>query len=292
MIRQVVLAAVLFLFGYHSAIAHSLSVSTYESRTHKPVHVLCTIGWGHNIPFDDLPQGVALESYTLYDPDLVKTPLPMPAFKHADKFSIDSGLTVVSGDLGARKIVLKDGSKAGTYQVGVIGKDGFYTRYLNRKDKMKWALKPKDEVTDAKKILGALMYKSVAVSYFTVDQWQTPRSLGYDLEILPLTDLSNVRVGDLVKFEILFRGKKLNTSADVSAEYITAVSSTFGGPDKYTLSSMIYDGKGQFRMPMAGQWLVMVYTRQEVTAENELKHLVKKCDTALFSTTVTFTVRP
>jgi hypothetical protein len=30
---------------------------------------------------------------------------------------------------------------------------------------------------------------------------------GYDLEILPLTDLSNLRAGDLVKFNILLREK-------------------------------------------------------------------------------------
>ena len=62
-------------------------------------------------------------------------------------------------------------------------------------------MKPKDEITGAKKILGGLMYKSVGVSYFTVDQWQMPESLGFDLEILPLTDLSNVRTSDIKKLE-------------------------------------------------------------------------------------------
>jgi len=292
MIKRIVLTGILLLSGYGSALSHSLSVNTFKSTNHFPNHVLCSIGWGHSVPFDDLPQQKILESYKLYDPDLETTSLPMLSDKYPDKLSIDSGLAVVSGDIGARKIILEEGCKPGTYQVGVIGKDSFYTHYLDRDNKKKWAMKPKDEVSDAKNILGGLMYKSVGVSYFTVDQWQAPRSLGCDLEILPLTDLSNVRVGDLVRFEILFRGKKLHTSPEVSVEYITAVSSTFGGPDKFALSSIIYEGKGQFRMPAAGKWLVSVFTRQEVTADNELKHLVKKCDTALFSSTVTFPVKP
>jgi hypothetical protein len=45
-------------------------------------------------------------------------------------------------------------------------------------------------------------------------------------------------------------------------------------------------------MPAAGQWLVNVYTRQEVTPDNDLKHLVKKCDTALFFSSITFNVNP
>jgi uncharacterized GH25 family protein len=216
----------------------------------------------------------------------------MPATQPSDSFDIDKGPTVVSGDIGARKIILRDKSRPGTYQVGVISKNNYYTHYINEKDQKTWALKPKDEVTDAKKFLRGMMYKATAVSYFTVGQWQPPQSVGYDLEILPMTDLSQVRAGDLVKFKILFRGKELNTSPETSIEYITAVSNSFGGPDGFTLSSLVFGGKGQFRMPAPGQWLINVYTRQEVTADNELKHLVKKCDTALFSSSITFNVNP
>lgn len=86
-------------------------------------------------------------------------------------------------------------------------------------------------------------------------------------------------------------GKRLTTSLEASVEYITAISNTFGGPDKFTLVSMIYEGKGQIRMPAAGEWLVNVYTRQEVTADNDLKHLAKKCDTAKTKRTFPFSLR-
>ena len=108
-----------------AAFAHTLWVSTFESRAHKPAHILTSIGWGHTTPLDDLPQNVALESYTLYGPDHTKTPLPMPAAKPSDSFDIDKGPTVVSGDIGARKIILKDECKPGTYQISVQSKDNY-----------------------------------------------------------------------------------------------------------------------------------------------------------------------
>ena len=144
---------------------------------------------------------------------------------------------------------------------------------------------------DTQKIFRGMLYRGTAVSYFIVEKWWAPQSLGYDLETLPLTDLSDIWVGDLVQFKIFFMGKNLNTSPEISIEYITAMSDPFGGRDRFTLSCMIFDGKGQFSMPAAGQWHVNVYTRQEVTADNDLKHLFKHY-TALFSSSITFKVNP
>jgi len=284
------LTAVIMLTAI-TAHAHTLWVNTVESYFHKPAHVLSTIGWGHMPPMDDLPD-VALKSYSLYDPDLAKSDLPMPSKERSAPLDIKDGPTVISGDIGANKLILKEGSKEGTYQISLEGKGNYYTHYINKKGRKKWALKPKDEISDAKEIIRGMLYKGSAVAYFKVNKWTPPKSVGHDLEIFPVTDLSDVKVGDLVKFKILFKGRELSTSPETSIEYITAVSDSFGGPDKYALTSMIFGGKGQFRMPAAGKWLVNVYTRQEVTAENELKELAGKCDVVLFSSSITFTVKP
>nr|WP_319392870.1 DUF4198 domain-containing protein [uncultured Desulfobacter sp.] len=90
------------------------------------------------------------------------------------------------------------------------------------------------------KNIKGMLYRAAAVSYFTVGKWQAPHSLGYDLKIIPLTDLSNIRVGDLVKFKVLFMGKNLNRSSEISIEYIMAVSDSFGGSDGFTLSCHIF----------------------------------------------------
>jgi len=149
-----------------------------------------------------------------------------------------------------------------------------------------------DQVENAREIIRGMGYHAFAVSYFTVGKWQTPKSLGQDLEIIPFTDLSNVRAGDLVRFKVLFMKKELTTDPSVSLEYITAKSDAFGAPDKFTLSAPLFGGKGQFRMPAAGNWLVNVYTRQNVSPDNRLKHLAPKCTTVLYSSSVTFQVKP
>jgi uncharacterized GH25 family protein len=75
MVLRIVILGVVLSLTINSVSAHTLWVNTFESRTHKPAHVLCSVGWGHTIPLDDLPQQVALKSYTLYDPDLITSSL-------------------------------------------------------------------------------------------------------------------------------------------------------------------------------------------------------------------------
>ena len=287
------IAAVLVVIGFSASVsAHTLWVNLFESRAHIPAHVLACVGWGHNTPMDDMPSNLGLESYTLYTPDMTPVALPLPATEPSETLDLKGDLKVLVGEVGARKIVLGKDVAPGVYQVSLVSQDNFYTKYIDKKGRSRWATKSMDEIEDAEKIVRGMLYRGYAVSYFSQEKWETPKSLNYDLEIVPETDLTDVHVGDLVKFKVLFMGKPLNTSPDVSLEYITAVSDTFGGPDKFTLSSMVFEGKGQFRMPSAGHWLVNVYTRQQVGPDTPLAHLDKKCTTALYSSSLSFKVKP
>ncbi len=271
---------------------HTFWVNAFDSTAHQPRHVLVTLGYGHSFPLDDLLTELTLKSFTLYDPELKATPLPLPMVQQAATIKLDNHLQVVSGDLAARKIILGKDCPSGVYQVSAESKDNYWTYYIDEKGRQRWAAKPMNEMTEAQKILRGMRYHPFAVSYFTVGKWQTPKSLGQDLEIIPMTDLSKVHAGDLVKFKVLFMGKELKTDPTLSIEYITARSDAFGARENFSLSSVLFDGKGQFRLPCAGNWLVNVYTRQNVTKNNELKHLAKKCTTVLYSSSITFTVKP
>lgn len=288
--RGLIVAAALLCTS--PAAAHTLWINLYESFSHPPGHAIASIGWGHALPMDDLVNMLKLESYAMVGPDMKQTALPLPDTTAAKPVESKSGLKVVSGDVGVRKLSLTDQAAQGTYQVTAVSQDNFYTMYLDDKGKSRWALKSMDQVTGAKKILAGMKYKAVAKSYFTVKKWSEPKPLGHELEIVPLTDLSNLHVGDRVDFQITFMGKPLDTMPAKSIEYITATSNTFGGPDGFALSAMIFKGKGGFRLPTAGQWLINVYTRQEVTPDNEMKHLAKKCTVAMYSSSVTINVKP
>ncbi len=275
------------------AAAHMLWVNLYESYAHPPGHAIASIGWGHVLPMDDIAKATGLKSYSLVAPDSKVTPLTLPKeTKKESQKTKANGMLIAGGDVGARKITLTEESQPGTYQVALVGKDNFYTIFIDKSGKKRWLPKSMDQVKEAKKVLGAMFYKGYAKSYFKVKKWSQPRPLGHDLEIMPLTDLSNVRVGEKVDFKITFMGKPITTSPEKSIEYITATSNTFGGPDKFTLAAMIFGGKGGFRMPSAGQWVVNVYYRQDVKGNPDLKHLAKKCHTVMRAATISFNVKP
>ena len=288
----VVLASIIFST---QAMAHTVWVNLYESFAHPPGHAIASIGWGHVVPMDDFlaseTGSIQLASYELIDPDFKSTALPLPDMKIHEKMKTSSGMTFQSGDLGIRKLGLTDKTKPGTYQVAVVSRDNFFSQYLDKKGKPKMVGKAMDEIKGAQKILRGIRYKSFAKAYFAVQKWTEPKALGHDLEIMPMIDLSNVHVGDKVPFEVTFMGKPLSTSFE-SHEYLTATSNSFGGPDGFFLSSMIYKGKARFRMPAAGQWVVNVYVHQDVTGKNELKHLADKCTIVYYGATVSFHVKP
>ena len=151
--------------------------------------------------------------------------------------------------------------------------------------------KPMDEVKGAQKILTSIKYKSFAKAFFPVKKWTNPNPLGFDLEIMPTKNISDVHVGDVVPFKVSFMGKPLS-SKPKKIYYLTAQSNSFGGPDNFFLAAYIMDSKAQFRMPAAGQWVVNLYLHQDVSSENQLKELADKCTTVFHASTISFNVKP
>ena len=114
------------------------------------------------------------------------------------------------------------------------------------------------------------------------------KPLKQGLELIPLNDLSKVKVGDLLSFDVLFYGEPLASTS--SMEYITASSNTFGQKEKFSLLSYIVDGKAQIRVQNKGQWLISTTHKDEVQNNIKLKHLKNKVKTIEETTTLTFIV--
>jgi uncharacterized GH25 family protein len=290
-----IIAGLLLIAFSSQAMAHTLWINLYESFAHPPGHAIVSLGWGHAVPMDDLlvskTAPLQLATFDLIDPDLNRTALPMPALVMEDVIKTSSGMTAQCGDMGIRKLGLTDKTKPGTYQVTVTSKDNYFTMYLDKKGKQKMVAKPLDKVKGGGKILTSIKYKSFAKAFFAVKNWTDPKPLGFDLEIMPITDLCDVHVGDVVPFQISFMGKPFSCGPG-GAEYMTATSNSFGGPNGFFLSAYIMNGKAQFRMPAAGQWVANVYVKQDVTPESDLKELVGKCTTVYYAGTISFNVKP
>ncbi len=111
------LLVVFWLAAYGSpAFAHTFWVNAFDSTAHQPRHVLVTLGYGHSFPIDDLLTDLTLESFTLYDPEMKATALPLPVAQQAATMKLDNHLQIVSGDLAARKIILGKDCPPGVYQ--------------------------------------------------------------------------------------------------------------------------------------------------------------------------------
>lgn len=289
------LLLMLALFGLVSSVqAHSLWVNVFESHAHQPPHAMVSLGWGHVLPMDDIfdsPGGrIALEDFALFDPALRKTDLIRPRTAVGEAHHSGDNFDLYAGDMALQKVALKTASAAGLYQFSAVSRPTFVTQYVDTQGRPRMQMKPRSEIQDIGKILMSVKFQAFAKSFLTVGEWVHPKPLGHGLEIIPRTDLSNLRVGDLVEVEVLFYGQPLTATAK-SIEYITAHGSGFGQSDGFALFSYIMNGKAQFRVQSAGQWMVSVNHKDDVTKDGPLKDLFGQADQVYHSASLTFTVK-
>jgi len=270
--------------------AHSFWVNTFESFAHQPGHVTVGLGWGHSLPIDDLlnsPNGkVLVESFTITDPAGKTIPLKIPSAETATADTQTPNFDVFGADIGLQKIALKKESMPGVYKIEARSKPAFYTKFIDTKDKNRLKMKPKDQVKDIKKVLMAVKYQANAVSYVVLKKWETPRPTNQGLEIIPMTDLSRVKAGDLVEFKVLFMG-----TPPKSDTYITASTPAFDKGRHFSLFSKIKEGNAQFIVQCPGPWMVNCSHNGKVEKDGPLKDLYGKADSSITGSTLTFNVK-
>ena len=290
-VKNITLATVLSL---SSLSAHSFWINSFESFAHKPGHTTVSLGWGHSMPIDDIlnsPNGrVVVEEFSITSPSGKKTKLFIPETKIEEPSETGKNFDIYKAEMALQKIALKEDSEKGTYLIQAKSQPTFYTAYTDTKDRKRLKLKPIDEIKDIKEVKGSTKFQGFATSYLTIGKWENPKSTGADLEIKPLSDLSNVKVGDLVKFEVTFKGKPLTYTAK-SKELIIAQSSTFGQEEKFSIASYLERGKAQFRVPSKGQWMVSCVHGGEVKKDGDLKELYGKATSLYITSSLTFNVK-
>lgn len=290
-----VFAALFALLSAQTSSAHMFWINAFKSEAHIPRHVLTSIGYGHALPMDDLllsdEDVIEIDKYFLVDPHGKRSDLHLAKGSYTAPTTLGVGLSAQPGDLGLNKISLTEDAPLGTYQVAATPKITCFTYYENKEGKKKLVLQYLDEIQDMDKIIASMRCSFSGKSFFTMDHWTKPEPLGFDLEILPENDLTNVRAGDLVTFRVLFNGEPLSSSWS-GLEYMTAQSPSFGGPDNNSLYCKLFSGIGKLRIPAAGQWVVSVHTIRDVDKEPSLASFKGKTKMLFYSTTLTFSVRP
>ncbi len=274
--------------------AHSVWINAFHATTHQPGHVMLSLGWGHALPMDDIlnsPNGVLkVNTFELIAPDMKRTDLQKPSSEMVKPTLTSANFDLFPGDLAVQKVAFKKDSMPGVYQFALSSQPNFYTQYIDKKGKPHMKLKPKNEIDDIAKVLMSVKFEAFAKAYAAVGKWENPKPLGQALEIIPRTDLSNVHVGDLVEVDVLFYGKPLSATAK-SLDFITAHSDSFGQSDGFSLFSYLMEGKAQFRVQSAGEWMIIVNHKEDVTADGPLKDLVGKAEQVYHAASLTFSVK-
>lgn len=248
------------VFIVSSLSAHSLWINSFESFTHKPGHAIVGVGWGHTMPVDDaVTKKIKLDSFNIINSDGEKITLNLPKIKQ-DKIHKDDSLKITNVDLAMQKVAFSDITETGTYSLELFTKPGYFTMYIDNNGKKRLKLKPKSEVKDVKKILFSMKHQGFAKSFFTVGEWSDPEPLGHALEIVPLTDLTNVKVGDFVEFDVLLNGKKISANP-AKSEFMTATTISRG--DANPLFAYIINGKSKVKVTHSGQWLLTVKNQEQ-----------------------------
>lgn len=294
MMKTTLLILLLWSLSCSQGWAHSFWINAFASHVHQPPHVMVSLGWGHALPMDDILTSangrVEVDRFELFDPSLNRLELRTPPFMLSTPEQSTANIDLFDADLAVQKIVLKKGSEGGVYQFSAITTPSFYVKYIDKKGRKRLKMKPMDQVTDVAQMLMAVKYQAFAKTYFTHGDWNTPQPLGHRLEIVPLTDLSHVNVGDLVEVEVLFYGQPLSSSPQ-NKEYITAKSSGFGQQDGFALYAKLKKGRAQFRVQSPGQWMINVGHNDDVTADGPLKELFGKAQQLYHAASLTFMVQ-
>ncbi|WP_151949226.1 DUF4198 domain-containing protein [Aliarcobacter butzleri] len=293
-IKKLMVISTILSLSFINLNAHSFWVNSFESFSHKPGQIIVGLGWGHSMPMDDIlnsPNGrVIVEEFKIISPngEIINLDIPSSEPQEANKKA--KNFDIFSADMGLQKIALKENSQKGVYKIEAKTQPTFYTEYIDTKGNTRLKLTTMDKLNDIQKVLMSLKFEAFAKSYLTIDKWEEQKATNKGLEIIPKTDLSNVKVGDLVEFEVLFEGKPLNVSPS-SIDFISADSNTFGQNDSFSLMSYIVNGKAQFRVQSAGQWRVSCEHKDTVTKDGNLKDLFGKVEQVFNTSSLTFNVK-
>ena len=234
-----------------TAQAHFPWINLADYTPNQGATVNLTIGNGHQYPFDGFLKMDALESITLIGPGA-----KAPAVKAVSDLELqtEEGL-----------------SQEGAYIVAAVQKPGYYTKTTQgTKRTSKKGLSGVISSSHSQKCMKAVLNLGKG--------GRVDKVLGHAIEIVPLENPGNLKIGDYLPIRVLAEGKPIST--DVLATYagFSTDKSTFAYATRTDR-----EGQGRIRILHPGIWLIKVSHERPCTDLSE-------CDMEKFTTSLTFAV--
>jgi len=216
-------------------------------------------GWGHRYPVDNFLSADRLHEFGLITPKGENKPIqPGPGGFLATELSLP---------------------ERGTYIITAALKPGFYTMYVE-KGEIYHKMGPKTGLTG---VILSLYFEQYAKALInaggTSDSFLKP--VGHTLEIIPLMNPAQLRVGDYLPVQVLFKGKPARFCS------VYATYAGFSTGDDFAFATTADGGgKAKIRILHHGPWLIKATVK--LPAPDELRD---KCDLLSYTATLTFEVK-
>ena len=248
-----------------SASAHTLwiNASDYNPEFYSKYGAKTNLyfGFGHHYPVDDFLSPKQLEEFYYVCPRCGK----------------HHNLKPNAGGFLATQVRFKE---PGCYVVAAKLKPGFYTMYVE-KGEVHHQIAPKTEVKG--RIIVSLYYEQYAKALINIgkkDLINFDKPVGHKLEIVPLKNPLNLKLGDFLPLKVLFNGKP----ARFCKVYATYAGFSTGDDFAYAVSTNS-EGMAKIRIIHWGPHLIK--TKMELPAPDNLKD---KCNKLSYTATLTFEI--
>ena len=236
------------------ALAHFpwLSVPHHYAAAGKKVKIL--VGWGHQFPLDDFAKTSSVAGVTIYDPAGKKTEV-----------------AAINDFMFQTEALTAPGAYVAVSQRA----PAFYTKL----DKG-FARKPKTGLKGVKKCYHSSSFLKAIIQVSEGGGGDVSRKVGHGLELVPLKNPAQLKVGDVLPIQVLFNGKPLSDHTMLLATYT-------GFPSAGAWAHASYagqDGVAKLRILKPGAWLAYVNVTKPYPKPQE-------CDVTSYGSALTFEIK-
>jgi len=234
------------------AFAHSLYIQSgrfYVSEGKATPLFFC---YGHHLPVDDAVRAKKLSYIRVTAPDKTVQNITIKDERSLHSYNIPY-------------------EKTGTYVLTAETNPGYFAMYYDLKNRKRHSQKPLNTFIDnAKEVISSMRSSQWTKSYVVSGEAseEFPADVGLPFEMVPMQDITKLKKGDKVEFQVYNNGKPYTGEISWDASY--AGFSTVA-EDMYFQKA--HSPNGRFTMPIdvEGRWFVRVFTK--TPAPEDQKHL-------------------
>jgi len=257
-LKAVITIAVLFATVTPDiADAHSIYIQSGRHKVSEGKSTPLFFGFGHHIPVDDAIRRKKLKYVRVIAPDKSVTEIKLRDEKslHSYPFPYD---------------------KKGTYTLIAETNPGYFALYTDKKGRRRHSLKPLSTFIDNAKEVESSMRSSQWAKTYVVASEQTnpfPAYVGLPLEIVPLKDVTNLKEGAEIEFQIYLDGKPYTGEGAWDATYNGFSTEA---EDLYSPRQKLEGGKFTLKTVASGKWFVRFFTKTPTTGEKRKEYYTEK----------------